>query len=130
MISVNAIGRIGNDIELQKTKNGKFYARLSLAVRRDEEKTDWFNVVCYNATAENVYKFFKKGDLIGVTGTLFNDVDEEKKVTYTKILMNSFTFCSSKTDGQPKVASKPAKKEEDFDMGDITLDISSDDLPF
>lgn len=133
MNSINIVGRIGNDVELKKTGTGKSYVRINLAVRRNAEKTDWFNCLAYNETAEQIALYFKKGELIGVTGQLFNDVDEEKKITYTKIMINMFTFCSSKLDNEPKFEKPEPKKSvrdiEGFDIGQ-QLEITSDDLPF
>lgn len=137
MNKFHTIGRIGNELVLEKTKAGKSALKINLAVRRNRDITDWFNLVSYNATAENIAKFFKKGDLIGIEGQLFNDTYEKdgKKLTFTKVLVSEFTFCSSSSENKEEHTwqqqAKESKKVESnsWDTGE-PIDISSDDLPF
>lgn len=134
MNTVNLVGRIGNDLELQMTSTGKPTTRLSLAVRRNKEVTDWFNLVAYNTTAENIVQYFTKGDLIGISGQLFTDSYEKdgKKISNTRILVQEYTFCNgAKKDNQEEahVLLKKDKEVPVFNTGKM-IEITDDDLPF
>lgn len=148
MNSVNLVGRIGNDLVLQKTKDGKSVLKINLAVRRKADKTDWFSCTAWNATADTISQHFKKGELIGLTGQLYTEEYEPeggKKQTFTKIFINEFTFIESKKQESntgilrsenAKQAYAPKKEESKpssyFDKAEKEplMDIDSDDLPF
>ena len=78
-------GRLTHDPELRTTANGRPVCSFGLAVTRQyvaagsERKTDFFNVVSWQKTAEFVARNFSKGQQIGVTGHLqtneFTDKD-------------------------------------------------------
>ena len=62
------IGNLGQDPELRYTPEGNPVANFSIAVtyrrRVNEEmqdETEWFNVSCFNRTAENVNQYLTKG---------------------------------------------------------------------
>lgn len=141
MNTVNIIGNIGNVLEVMKTANGKSVVKVNVAVRRNAEVTDWFNCVAYNLTAEKIAQYFSQGDPIGITGQLYTEQYEKdgKKLSYTKIFINEFTFAGdTKKKKEPEyngiLKTKPVVKEEpkktDFKLDDVELDITSDDLPF
>lgn len=97
------MGRLTKDVEVRYTTGEKPLAvgGFGLAVdRRCKEKvTDFFNCVAFGKTAENIEKYFRKGNKILVTGTVQNDEytnKEGKKVTTTKIMVNEFDFVESK----------------------------------
>lgn len=128
MNTVNLVGRIGNELELQMTRNGKPTVRINLAVRRNKETTDWFNLVAYNQTAQNITQYFQKGDLIGITGQLFAENWEKQdgtKVNTVKVLVQEYTFCNGNAKKEPFSVEESPK----FDIG-TQIDIESDDLPF
>lgn len=61
-------GRLGSDIEIKQTSNGKTVARFSLAVggyRKDE--THWLDFEAWGKTAELLRDYRHKGDSVGVT---------------------------------------------------------------
>lgn len=139
MNSVNLIGNIGHDLELKKTKDGKSVLQFNIAVRNFSGNSDWFTCVAWESTADNIVKFFKKGNTIGINGSLMVDEYENKdgvKSKSYKIRVLGFSFCGSSKDDSEEmhsVISKPLKKapvkDEEFDTGEL-LDINSDDLPF
>ncbi len=63
-------GRAGRDSELRYFESGKVVASVSLAVRRNKEEADWFNLEAWNKTAEICGNYVTKGGLIGVQGSL------------------------------------------------------------
>lgn len=79
------IGRIGNDLELKKTANSSVLV-MNIATTENYitdsgdkvEKTEWHRVVVYGKTAENCYKFLKKGSLIYVEGKISTNKWQDK----------------------------------------------------
>lgn len=66
------MGRSTIDAEVLVSREGKKYARFSVAVneylgRDKEEKTSYYNCLIFNKTAENASSI-KKGDLVMVDG--------------------------------------------------------------
>ena len=66
------IGRLVADPELRATPNGVNVASFRVAVNRprDKEKSDFFNVVAWRQNAEFITRYFSKGKLIGIEGSL------------------------------------------------------------
>lgn len=70
------MGRIASDVSLRQTQTGTFVLPFSLAVDRqyqkknEEKKTDFINVIAWQANAEFVSKYFKKGSMILVEGNI------------------------------------------------------------
>ena len=69
------IGRLVADPELRTTPNGINVASLRIAVDRPsskggERKSDFFNAVAWRQNAEFISRYFSKGRLIGIEGSL------------------------------------------------------------
>lgn len=118
---VTITGRIGNEITLNKTQNDKSVCNFNLAVKKQKD-TIWIRIVAWGGTAELLNRFCKKGDMIGVTGSL--DVREYEKDgskrTVYEVIASQIDFLSSKKDdnGQEKLV----EVESDDEFGE--------DLPF
>lgn len=93
------IGRITKDLELRYTNSSKSCCNFNLAVAIDKDKTDFFSFVAWNSTAENLCKYCKKGDLIGVVGRLsaekFTDSQGVEK-TINKIIVREVQFLNTR----------------------------------
>ena len=69
-------GRLTADPELKTTPSGVSVTSFSIAVGRrfaketDEVKADFINVVCWRQTAEFVTRYFSKGSMIAVQGSI------------------------------------------------------------
>lgn len=98
MNTIQLIGRLTKDIELRENQSGNKYCFLTLAVRRnrvakpEEQNTDFIDCVCFGKTAELVAKVKKKGEMLGVVGTL--NIDNVRKEngdyrTFTTIVVNT-----------------------------------------
>ena len=75
MNSINLIGRLTRDPELDETKGGTAVCRMRLAVpRRKKDGKDqgavFVNVVAYGGLASNCADYLGKGRQIGVSGRL------------------------------------------------------------
>lgn len=70
------MGRLTANPELKSTTTGKSVTSFSIAVERnynrtgEERKVDFFNIVCWNSTAEFVCRYFAKGNMIALEGKL------------------------------------------------------------
>ena len=113
MNSVNVMGRLVADAELRKTNSGKSVCSVRLAVDAGKDKKAYFfSVVAWNGTAENICKYFGKGDKIAISGILTSREYEHegKNITVVEILANSFDFCESKkANAQPDEAEPAAQ---------------------
>ena len=72
-------GRVGaNGTEVKFTKNGKPYARFSVANNsfvNGEEKTDWFDIISYDPTfIEKRAQYLGKGSYVIITGSIRTEV--------------------------------------------------------
>ena len=68
-------GRLTADPELKTTPNGISVTTFSIAVNRnyrsgEDRQADFINIVAWRQTAEFITKYFKKGNLIGIEGSI------------------------------------------------------------
>ena len=131
---VSLIGRLAADITLNKTKSDIPVCNFSIAVNRPgankEDKPDFFDCVAWRGTAENICKYFSKGDGIGIIGSLQTDTYQDNNGNNRKkveILVDSFEFLPGKKQdnfGQEQ-KSEPAPAAEP-----TQVDMNTDELPF
>lgn len=131
MNTVSIMGRVANDIELKKTSSGKSVTNVTVAVDRgwkDDKHTDFFEVVAWNGTAEFLSKYFTKGQMIAITGSLQTRQWEDKegnKRKSTEILAGQVYFCGGKQNNTLKEELKGEYPQYE------TMDLLDDsDLPF
>lgn len=127
MINVVAIqGRLADDPELKHTQSGVAVTSFTLAVDRyskEERKTDWVDVVAWRQTAEFICKYFTKGSMIAVTGSIQTRNWEDKRGNKRKaveIVAREVSFCGGKSEGH----AKPEEQQNTFE------DWLDDDPPF
>ena len=132
-------GRLTADPELKTTANGIPVTTFSIAVNRNyrsgaESQADFINIVAWRQTAEFVTKYFKKGNLIGIEGSIqtrrYQDKNGNNRTAF-EVVANNVQFVESKRDTAPQNNDAPATFSNadvnDFaDLGDAT----DDDLPF
>lgn len=99
------MGRITHDLEMKQTPSGTAVLSFSIAVDRyskDEEKAaDFISCVAWNKTAEFIVKYFGKGRMIAITGTLHSRTYDDKngsKHYVTEVYVDSADFT-----GEPKL---------------------------
>lgn len=145
MINTVALtGRLTADPELKHTSNGIAVVSFCVAVNRrfKDQQADFINCVAWRQTAEFICKYFVKGQMIGLEGSIqtrnYTDQDGNKR-NATEVLVENASFCESKkseSNSRPSPsAAAPAAaapspgyfsgSSEDFE--EITPD---DDLPF
>ena len=128
------LGRIGTEIELRTTNNGTDVVTFRLAVQRnyDKDTTDWITVVAWRATATFISKYFKKGDMICVEGSIqtrdYEDKDG-KKVYITEVVAERVHFCSNKQETTTTNTADTNAFADDVNDDFLPVD-DFDDLPF
>lgn len=130
MLNVVAItGRLTAAPEQKQTNSGVAVTKFTVAVDRnfksgDTKQTDFIPCVAWRNTAEFIAKYFGKGDMIAVQGTLqsdkFTDKDGNNRTAYNVVVDNA-SFCGGKS-GENK--SNAATVQNGFAA------IADDDLPF
>ena len=133
-------GRLTADPELKTTQSGISVTSISVAVNRpyrtgEEQQTDFINVVAWRKTAEFIAKYFKKGNMIGIEGSIqtrkYTDKNGNNRTAF-EVVVNNAQFVESKRDS---AASQGSEQPASFsnagadDFSDLS-DVSDDDLPF
>lgn len=136
MLNVIAVmGRVVADPELRQTSSGVFVSNFTVACDRDfvksgsERQTDFFDVVAWRKNAEFVSKYFKKGQLVAVNGSLQTRSYEDKngvKHKVFEIMADNLHFASPKRDGSTASFNNIQTTETD-DFKEIE---TNEDLPF
>lgn len=126
------MGRLTADPELRHTQSNTAVVNFTLAVDRayskDREKqTDFIEVVAWRSTAEFAFKYFRKGQLVAVVGSIQTRTWEDKQGNKRKaveVVADEVHFAEPKRDAR---ASEPVAV-----TADEFTDISADDgeLPF
>jgi len=103
------VGRLANDIEIEKAVNGQEYTFISLAVQRGFKnndgvyETDFIRCALWNGIASNTKNYCHKGDLVGIKGRLQtrNYVDAEGKKKYiTEVIVEKISFIMHSSKGK------------------------------
>ena len=141
--SVIIMGRLTYDPELRTTPNGISVVRFQVACDRnfsrsgEERKTDFIDVTAWRQTAEFVSRYFHKGSMIAVEGSIqtdnFTDKDGNKRKS-VQVVANNVSFCGSKAESgttSNPVFSQPAPSYASADNSDFEeISDDDDDLPF
>lgn len=133
-------GRLTADPELRYTSNNIPVTSFSIAVNRrykagEESQADFINIVAWRQTAEFVTKYFKKGSMIGIEGSIqtrkYVDKDTGKNRTAFEVIANNVQFVESRRDGAADTAgAAPAPSFNNTDSNDFSVIAADDDLPF
>jgi len=132
-------GRLTADPELKNTPNGIPVTTFSIAVSRryrsgEETQADFINIVAWRQTAEFVTKYFKKGSMIGIEGSIqtrrYTDKNGNNRTAF-EVVANNVQFVESKRDG----AAAGGNEGVSFSNADVNDfaeidDVSDSDLPF
>ncbi|MCY1715199.1 single-stranded DNA-binding protein [Caproiciproducens galactitolivorans] len=142
------MGRLCADPEPKVTPNGISVTSFTLAVDRSYQKSgqdrqcDFIDIVAWRSTADFVCKYFTKGQLIAVQGSIqtrtYTDKDGNKRKAF-EVVADNVHFAEPKRDGNSRNGNKstykadvepPAPQYPTGDTGDFEEIPSSDDLPF
>ena len=142
MINMVALmGRMTYEPELRSTLNGLSVIRFQVACDRTYQKdsqnrqADFIDCVAWRQTAEFISRYFHKGSMIAVEGSIqtsnYTDKDGNKR-KQIEVVANNVSFCGSKqqSNSNPNlnVAPPTYASADNSDFEEIVDD--DDDLPF
>lgn len=135
-------GRLTADPELRHTNSDIPVTQFTLAVDRSyvkpgsERQADFIDIVCWRGTAEFASRYFKKGQLVAVEGSIqirsYVDKDGNKRKAF-EVVAGNVHFAESRRDGMDEIqhnaraAGVPISTGDNGDFVEINGD---DDLPF
>lgn len=145
------MGRLTADPEHKQTPNGVSVTSFSIAVDRNfsdksgNRQTDFINIVAWRQTADFVCKYFAKGRMIALEGSLqsrkYVDKQGNNRVAY-EVVADQVYFADSKQGGAdshpaastsfptPESFQEPARGQS-FSVGDFEeIDADDSELPF
>jgi len=147
------MGRLVATPELKHTQNGLAVTSFSLAVGRnfsrqgEDRATDFIDIVAWRTNAEFAAKYFSKGQLIAVEGSLQTRTYQDKNGSNRKVcevVVDHFYFAESKKDfaaydassSKSSIDNSPVVQNvesEGFEQGELDLTeipLDDGDLPF
>lgn len=146
---VSLMGRLTADPELRHTPNDVAVTTFTVAVNRSyvkqgaERQADFIDVVAWRNTAEFVCRYFKKGQMIAVTGSIQtrNYQDREgKNRKAVEVVADNVYFTESRNSTSGASGNSPAydpveeqEKNTSYSAGsvdDFTVVANDEDLPF
>ena len=147
--SVCLMGRLTADPELKSTQSGVSVCSFRIACDRNfaqkgqERQADFIDVVAWRQSAEFICKYFQKGSLIAVEGSLQSRQYQDKngnKRTAVEVLASQINFAGGKKPGgqpvddggeaPPRYYIEPAPAYSQGSADDFAVIDDSDDLPF
>lgn len=140
MNKVILLGRLTKDVELRTTPSGVSVCSFSIAVNRrfakdGQRDADFINCVAWRSTAEFISKYFSKGRMIGIVGSLTTGRYEKDGQTHytTDVTVDEAYFADSKNSGSE--GTSPSYTNDNnaasFGMNDDFMPTpADDDLPF
>lgn len=152
MLNVVAImGRLVADPELRTTQAGHSVCSFRIACDRSyvqqgqERQADFIDIVAWRQQADFVSKYFRKGSMIAVEGSLQTRQYQDKNGnnrTAVEVVANNISFAGAKRQDSQNVPSyeqqtashvEQAKAQTGFAQGsadDFAVINDNDDLPF
>lgn len=157
MLNVVAImGRLVADPELRTTQQGTNVCTFRIACERnfakqgEQRQADFIDIVAWRQQAEFVSKYFQKGSMIAVEGSLqtrnYQDKNGNNR-TAVEVVANNISFAGAKTADKPaardfeqqtqnytheakSAQSAPQPAYTQGSMDDFSVISDTDDLPF
>lgn len=129
---VTFIGRLTSDIELRKAGDLSV-CNFTLARNRPNKKdgedagSDFVDCVAWRRTAELLSERFSKGDLIGISGSLYTSTYQKDvngtpiNVKRTEIVVENidFSFIKKRTDNTEKIKGVPMNDMDDSEDSEL-----------
>lgn len=144
--SIIIMGRMCNDPELKTTQNGVSVTSFNVAVDRpyqksgQEKETDFIPCTAWRNTAEFISKYFHKGSMICIQGSLttrkYTDKSGQQRTAYEIQTEHAHFTGEKKTaengaQSEPVVSTPPkAAPASSNSSGDFSEIAGDDDLPF
>lgn len=89
MNKVLLCGRTCSEWKTRNYAEGKSFVNNTLAISDRKDKTEFVAVTAFGKTAEVLYKYVKKGDMVLLEGSIHTSVSEKdgKKQYFTTVLV-------------------------------------------
>ena len=133
------MGRFTAEPQLKSTPNGTSVTTFTLAVDRgygkEEKQTDFITCVSWRNTAEFIGKYFSKGQLVAVDGSIqtrsYTDKDGNKRTAF-EVVVNQAYFAEKKATTAPVTETNPTAvtATKPLDMDGFEEILSDDGAPF
>lgn len=148
MNSVILVGRLTADPELRQTQSGVSACNFTVAVDRKfadkntgERQADFIRCQAWRQTADFIGKYFSKGKMIGITGSLrtgsYTDRNHSDVTHYTTdVYVDNVEFVGGKNDstgvgaGVPDSPQTAQNSLPDSVLADFEEVLSDGDVPF
>lgn len=141
--TVALMGRLTFEPELRTTPAGVSVIRFQVACDRNyqragaERQADFIDCVAWRQTAEFISRYFHKGSMIAVEGSIqtsnFTDKNGNNR-KQVEVVANNVSFCGGKNEGGAGTApayTEPAPSYANADNSDFEEIVDDDDdLPF
>ena len=121
MNNVSLAGRLVRDVELKYTQDGKAVGNFALAINKrfKKDEANFINCVAWGKTGELIAQYVKKGNLLGVTGSIETSTWEKdgQKHYKTEVFVDQITFLQSKGEGNTTSTTNTSEKttsDEEF----------------
>lgn len=140
------MGRLTSDPELRTTGSGVSVTSFCVAVDRsyvkpgEDRQADFINVVAWRQTADFVTRYFHKGSMIAIQGSIQTRSYEDKngnKRTAVEVVADNVSFCGSKSESNTgsryDAPTNAAPAYQGGDAGSFSVIPSGDDgdsMPF
>lgn len=127
------MGRLCAEPEIKTTQSGVAVLSFTIAVDRNytpqgqERQADFIDCVAWRGTAEFINRYFHKGSMIAIEGSIqtrnYTDKDEKQRKA-VEVVVSQASFCGGKENGtqatsEPKNASLDVSADDDFEeIGD------------
>lgn len=139
--NVVLMGRLTADPELRTTTSGISTSRFTIAVDRayakngEERQADFIRVLAWRQQAEFICRYFKKGSMIAITGSIQTGSYDDKngnRVYTTEVVVDRASFCGSKAEtGTGSISSSaPAPSYQTAGASDFEEIPDEEELPF
>ena len=89
MNKVLLCGRTCAEWKTRKYGDNKSFVTNTLAIQESKDKSEFVSITAFGKTAEVLYKFVKKGDMVLVEGSIHTSVSEKdgKKQYFTSVIV-------------------------------------------
>lgn len=132
MNKIVLIGNVGGDPTMRQTDSGVMVSNFTVATSEKwkdkagnkQEKTEWHNIVCWNALAKNCYDHLKKGRSVAIEGKVQHRKYEKDGVKHniTEVNATNIEFLGSAKE-------KPSTKPTENTTG-LAKAFTANDIPF
>lgn len=140
--TVALMGRLTYEPELRKTPSGVSVISFQIACDRnyqksgEERKSDFIDCTAWRQTAEFIERYFHKGSMIAVEGSIqtenYTDKDGNKR-KQVQVVASNVSFCGSRSESAANNQgySQPTPSYSNADNSDFEEIVDDDDdLPF